>query len=860
MRKRIFAGMVLVLAMLFVMAVPVMATWYVDDDNCPDGTGTQTDPFCTIQDAVNAASDSDTIVVAAGTYNSSYETFPINVNKNGIILLGAQANVDPRPSQGGRTSDESIIDADETTPAVIQIQASGVEINGFTITGGTGDMVEEKVSADNLRFRYNILYDDLATCTPGDEGIQIKYSDGVIMEYNYAYNICEDAFNLSSSSNGVVRYNEAHDIYSRNAAIYCYDEINIDIIGNLVYNVPNNDGIKLGDSGDGSTGGTVKDNEVHHAVEDGITIYASGVIVENNTIYNCDSENGALYLWGAPGTFVRNNKIYDNDAIGLLIVNSSNVTVRHNEISNNDDTNDTKYSGSAGIWLTLDTSNVDIHYNCITGNADFGLRNEAATVDAINNWWGDVSGPYHPTSNSSGTGDAVSDNVDFDPWLTMLMYTGATALPTDAVVLEVTIENSDVGGLVGVDVDFYLNGDFVGTASTNADGVATLTLVSQPVGVYEVRAVGGCATALIAVYDPEGGFVTGGGWIDSPVGAYMPVPDTIVVTPEDVDISWFPNDTRPPGYTDFVEGPNNPPLGIGSLEMGTSSGSDKAQLFNYDHIGTPLADIESITYATYRDGTSTNPPAQYPAINIEVDYIGDGSSYTTLVWEPIYAYGQTNLAVDTWQTWDTMAPSQTGFAGGWWSTKDIPGVCAFNCFVDWDTILLNNPDAKIKYGFGVNVGSGWNGVFTGSVDALSITADGQTTVYDFEPFAPPTGKATFGFVSKYKKGATVPTGQTEFMFKAANLNFHSSEYDWLVVNKNESRAQFKGSGTINGEGDYKFMLWATDGEQDTFRIKIWWEDTDDIEHVVYDNGFEGSGYETGQPIGGGNIIVHTGKK
>ena len=38
-------------------------------------------------------------------------------------------------------------------------------------------------------------------------------------------------------------------------------------------------------------------------------------------------------------------------------------------------------------------------------------------VDARNNWWGDASGPYHPTLNSGGLGDEVSNNVDFDPWL-----------------------------------------------------------------------------------------------------------------------------------------------------------------------------------------------------------------------------------------------------------------------------------------------------------------------------------------------------------------------------------------------------------------------------------------------------------
>ena len=34
------------------------------------------------------------------------------------------------------------------------------------------------------------------------------------------------------------------------------------------------------------------------------------------------------------------------------------------------------------------------------------------------NYWGDPSGPYHPTLNPDGLGDAVGDSVLFDPWLT----------------------------------------------------------------------------------------------------------------------------------------------------------------------------------------------------------------------------------------------------------------------------------------------------------------------------------------------------------------------------------------------------------------------------------------------------------
>lgn len=110
------------------------------------------------------------------------------------------------------------------------------------------------------------------------------------------------------------------------------------------------------------------------------------------------------------------------------------------------------------------------------------------------------------------------------------------------------------------------------------------------------------------------------------------------------------------------------------------------------------------------------------------------------------------------------------------------------------------------------------------------------------------GKANFGFVSKYQKGAKVPTGNTEFQFKVADLNFHSSNYDWLVVNQAGTNAQFKGTGTINGSGVYKFMLWAGDGAPDTFQIKIWTEENGG-ETVIYDNGFN-------QAIAGGSIVIH----
>ena len=123
-----------------------------------------------------------------------------------------------------------------------------------------------------------------------------------------------------------------------------------------------------------------------------------------------------------------------------------------------------------------------------------------------------------------------------------------------------------------------------------------------------------------------------------------------------------------------------------------------------------------------------------------------------------------------------------------------------------------------------------------------------------------TGKANFGFNSTYKnKDDNIPTGQTEFNFNVADLNFHSGSYEWLVVA--EHKAQYKGVGTINGSGNYGLMLTVIDEkltpstDKDLFRIKIW--DKDDNDAVVYDNQMgDEDDADPATAIGGGNITIH----
>jgi large repetitive protein len=111
------------------------------------------------------------------------------------------------------------------------------------------------------------------------------------------------------------------------------------------------------------------------------------------------------------------------------------------------------------------------------------------------------------------------------------------------------------------------------------------------------------------------------------------------------------------------------------------------------------------------------------------------------------------------------------------------------------------------------------------------------------------GRANFGFVSEYKKGATIPTGQTEFHLNDVNFHFNSTGYGGLVVSG--PVAQYQGQGTVNGVAGYSFLVTATDGQAvggggvDRFRIKIW-----NTGGVVYDNS-AGS-----DAIAGGNIVIH----
>jgi parallel beta-helix repeat protein len=332
MEKRIIAVIWVITAMVFSLIVIIVEfapivnapnTWYVDDVPGGGGPGDPPEDFTSIQNAINASSDGDTVFVYNGTY---YENLIVNKTIN---LIGE--NVDQTTINGS--------DAEH----IVNVSTDFVNISGFTIKcggmGGWPNMVSgiELENVSNSRFSNNIILECYV-------GINIYYSH----ENNFTDN------NISNNDDGIwLRYSSNNTI----------------TFNTFMYN-----GIAI-DGENSGTNNTISYNDVSYN-EDGIWfLYTSNNIVSNNNCTNNDWYG--IYLDYSDKSNIINNNC-SNNYLGIEICDSSNITATGNILLSNLDygimvqnsfyvkANANNIAGSwFGIWL-FNLVYGDISHNNIT--------------------------------------------------------------------------------------------------------------------------------------------------------------------------------------------------------------------------------------------------------------------------------------------------------------------------------------------------------------------------------------------------------------------------------------------------------------------------------------------------------------
>jgi parallel beta-helix repeat protein len=285
--------------------------------------------YSTINAAINAASDGDTIVVAAGTYQEN-----VVIDKS-LTLQGTQAGVDARTRSGA----ETIIKPNDGVGISIRTTDGRV----VTLDGLTVENTEHGITTPDPVMAANITVKNVRVLHPGEFGISLTFTLKTTVEYCYVEGadvaLTAGAIDFFPPTVATFRNNE---IVNSHFGVTGYFKDSL-IEGNLIRNF--------------ADGGA------------GIDAQLLNTEIKNNTISG--------YVKGAAMSFESH---YDRDL-------SENVTVEGNIFTGNDlgiyvfDTQTTL----TGITVNFNNMAGNSRYGV--------WNQGGQTLDATKNWWGHASGP-----------------------------------------------------------------------------------------------------------------------------------------------------------------------------------------------------------------------------------------------------------------------------------------------------------------------------------------------------------------------------------------------------------------------------------------------------------------------------------
>lgn len=365
--------------------------------------------YTTIQAGLDAAQTGDTVMVAPGVYFENL-IWPYTHNIKLLSELGADStiidgsSIDRVIEIDGMLNASTIIDG-FTLQNGFANPAQGVYPDGF----GGGISLKHGASPT---IRNNIIQN----CTAINDAMNDGGGAGIGTRGTIATNVHIEGNIIQN--NTVI--DEAQKSHCYGAGIYIGRSGDVYILDNLIIE---NDIFPSGGNGGGIyiEGGTatITGNEFFGNVAySGAALYldfnppvdadVSECLFEGNISSASPSYNSCIKSVGG-GLTLSNSSIVNNYSTGLLVSAGSADTVEVFSCT---------IAGNSFDGIRVSSDGVTSVHNCsIFDNDYYGIVNDYSgnEVDATYCWWGDPSGPG---GAGPGTGDQVTGNVLYDPWLT----------------------------------------------------------------------------------------------------------------------------------------------------------------------------------------------------------------------------------------------------------------------------------------------------------------------------------------------------------------------------------------------------------------------------------------------------------